>query len=124
AKFYPDLGIGVSASWARAPEVADQLNPYVRDDANYLRYGAGLVFRWSLDFLPNQARVDQAKADLEELRQPERYALGGVGVEVETAYAQVADAMLREQAYGEAQRVARRWLIAVQQGIDIGTRAE
>jgi len=124
AKFYPDLGVGLSASWARAPEVADQLNPYVRDDANYLRYGAALVFRWSLDFLPNQARVDQAKADLEELRQTERYALGGVGVEVETAYAQVADAMLRERAYGEAQKVARRWLIAVQQGIDIGTRAE
>ena len=124
AKFYPDLGLGLSATWARAPEVTDQLNPFVRDDANYLRYGAALVFRWSLDFLPNQARVEQAKADLEELRQTQRYALGGVGVEVETAYAQVADAIKREQAYNEAQRTARRWLIAVQQGIDIGTRAE
>ena len=124
AKFYPDLGIGLSASWARAPEVADQLNPFVRDDANYLRYGAALVFRWSLDFLPNRARVEQAKAELEELRQTERYALGGVGVEVETAYAQVADAIMRERAYDDAQRTARRWLIAVHLGIDFGTREE
>lgn len=124
AKYYPDLGIGLSASWARAPEVADQLNPFVRDDANYLRYGAALVLRWSLELLPNMARVDQAQANLEEVRQTERYAKGGIGVEVETAYAQVADAMTREEAYGQAQRIARRWMIAVQQGIDIGTRPE
>lgn len=124
AKYYPDIGVGLSANWARAPEVADQLNPYVRDDANFFRYGAALVLRWSLDLLPNMARVEQAQAQLEELRQTERFALGGIGVEVETAYAQVADAMAREKAYGDAQRTARRWMIAVQQGIEIGTRAE
>ncbi len=124
SRYYPDLGLGVSASWARAPEVADQLNPYVRDDANYLRYGAALVFRWQLDMVPNAARVDQAEAALEELRQTERFALGGVGVEVETAYAQVVDAAARERAFGLAEKTARKWLIAVQQGIDVGTQEE
>ena len=124
SKYLPDLGLGVSAAWARAPEVADQLNPFVRDDANYLRYGAALVFRWQLDFLPNAARVEQARAQVEELRETERYALGGIGVEVETAYAQVVDAQAREQAYGAAQRTAKQWVIAVQQGIEVGTRED
>jgi outer membrane protein TolC len=124
SRYYPDLGLGVSAAWARAPLVTDQLNPYIRDDANYLRYGAALVLRWQVDFLPNAARVQQAMAQVEELRETERYALGGIGVEVETAYAQVVDAQAREQAYGAAQRTARQWVIAIQQGIDVGTKED
>jgi outer membrane protein TolC len=124
SKFMPDIGLILGASWARAPLVADQLNPYIRDDANYLRYGVGLAMRWQLDFLPDAARLAQANAAIEEMRETERYALGGIGVEVETAYAQVADAVQREQAYGSAQRTARQWVIAVQQGIEIGTKED
>jgi outer membrane protein TolC len=124
SKFLPDFGLAVGATWARAPRVADQLNPYIRDDANFFRYGAALAMRWQLDFLPDAARVAQANAAVEELRETERYALGGIGVEVETAYAQVADAQKREQAYGSAQRTARQWIIAVQQGIEVGTKEE
>jgi outer membrane protein TolC len=124
SKYYPDLGLGLSAGWARAPEVTDQLNPFVRDDANYIRYGFALVLRWQLDLLPNAARVEQAQAQLEELRQTERYALGGIGVEVETAYAQVTDAEARERAYGMAEKTAKQWIIAVQQGIDVGVKED
>jgi outer membrane protein TolC len=124
SKYYPDFGLGLSAGWARAPEVSDQLNPFVRDDANYLRYGFALVFRWQLDLLPNAARVEQAQAQLDELRQTERFALGGIGVEVETAYAQVADAVAREKAYGMAEKTAKQWIIAVQQGIEVGTKED
>jgi len=45
-------------------------------------------------------------------------------VEVETAYAQVVDAQTRERAYGSAQRTARQWVIAVQPGIDVGTKED
>ena len=124
SRFLPDIGISLGAAWSRAPLIADQLNPYIRDDANYLRYGAALGMRWQLDFLPDSARLAQANAAVEELRETERYALGGIGVEVETAYAQVVDAQRREQAYGSAERTARQWIIAVQQAIDVGTRDE
>ncbi|MBI5533242.1 MAG: TolC family protein [Deltaproteobacteria bacterium] len=124
AKLYPDIGVGLSGSWARAPEVADQLNPYVRDDANYFRYGFAAAMRWNLDFLPASARIAQAQAQLEQTRAIERFALGGVGVEVETAYAEVQDAARREKAYGQAEGYAKRWMIQVQQGIDIGTQDE
>ncbi len=124
ARMYPDLGLGMSAGWTRAPERADQLNPYVKDEANYVTLGFGLVMRWNLDFLPAAARLEQAEAQLEETRAIERYALGGVGVEVETAYAEVVAARKREEAYGRAESIAKKWLIGVQQGIDLGTEEE
>lgn len=124
ARMYPDLALGMSAGWTRAPEIADQLNPYVKDNANYVSLGFGLVMQWNLDLLPASARLEQARAELEETRATERLALGGVGVEVETAYAEVVSARAREEAYGRAESIARKWLIGVQQGIDLGTEEE
>jgi outer membrane protein TolC len=121
SRHYPDIAAAVSARWARAPEVTDQTNPYVQDRANFFHYGAALVFRWKLDFLPQIARVAQAEAQLEEIRATERFALGGVGVEVENAYAEAKDAERRLEAWTRALGYAKQWLIKVQQGIDVGT---
>jgi outer membrane protein TolC len=121
ARFFPDVGLALSAARSYAPEVVDQTNPFVRDDANYLRYGAALAMTWSLDFLPKAARLAQARAQLEEIRATERFALGGVGVEVETAFSEATDANQRLQAYTDATRYAKQWLVKVQQGIDVGT---
>lgn len=124
ARLYPDLALALSASRSYAPEVADQINPFVRDEANYTRYFAGLVLKWNLDFLPRVAKIAQARAELEEVRATERYALGGVGVEVETAFAEVVDARKRLAAYTDAAHFAKQWLVKVQEGIDVGTFEE
>jgi outer membrane protein TolC len=120
ARFYPDIGLTLSGGWSEAPEITDQLNPFVHDPANYLRYGAALGLRWKLDLLPQSARLSFARAQLEEIRATEQYAIGGVGVEVTTAYEEARDAERRLSAYEEAREYARRWLITVQQGLDIG----
>jgi outer membrane protein TolC len=124
ARYYPDIGLGLSARWAKAPGITDQTNPFVRDTINVLSYGAALVLKYKLDFVPTSARVAQAQAQLEELRATERYALGGVAVEVETAYREAEDAERRLDAYAEAAGYAKKWLILVQQGIDVGTSDE
>lgn len=124
ARYYPDIGLGLSARWAKAPGITDQQNPFVREQINVLAYGAALVLRYKLDFMPTSARVAQAQAQLEELRATERYALGGVAVEVETAYREAEDAGRRLDAYSEAAAYAKKWLILVQQGIDVGTNDE
>lgn len=124
ARYYPDIGLGVQARWARAPGITDQTNPFVHDTINVLSYGAALVLKYKADFMPTSARVAQAKAQLEELRATERYALGGVAVEVETAYREAEDAERRLDAYSEAASYAKKWLILVQQGIDVGTNDE
>ena len=101
--------------------MTNQINPWVNDSANRFHYGAALALKWKLDFLPQSARVAQAQAQLEEIRATERYALGGVGTEVEQAFAEAVDAATRVDAYTRAQGYARQWLIKVQQGIDVGT---
>jgi outer membrane protein TolC len=121
AAHFPDIGIGLQAGLSAAPEVADQINPFVSDPGNYFHYGAALVFQWRLDVLPQMARVRFAEAQLEEVRAQERLALGGVGAEVELAYAEVIDWKKRVDAYTKAVRFAKQWLVMVQQGIDVGT---
>lgn len=124
ARLYPDIGLGLSFGYSTAPIIADQTNPFVVDNANYLRYGVGIVFRWNLDILPAAARVRYAEAQLSEMRDLESYALGGVGVEVETAYATAKDASVREKFYGEAHQIAKRWVASVSAAIGIGTKED
>ncbi len=125
ARLYPDIGLGLSFSYANSPVIADQTNPFVVDGANYLpSYGAGIVFRWNLDFLPGSARVRYAEWQLAETRDLEQYALGGVGVEVTTAYATARDALVREQAYGEAETLSKRWVSTISAAMSVGTREE
>jgi len=121
AKFFPDLALGLSFNYSAAPLVEDQRNPFVKDSANYLSYGAALVFKYKLDFLPQSARLAQANAQLEEQRATERYALGGVGTEVEQAFREAEDAARRLDAYTRATSYAKQWLVQVQEGIDVGT---
>ncbi len=121
AKYYPDLGLMLQAKLVRAEEVTDQRNPFAADSGNFTSYGFALGLRWKLDFLPQSARVAQAEAQLEEMRATERFALGGVGVEVEKAFATAEDAWRRLDAWTRATQYAKQWLIKVQQGIDIGT---
>jgi outer membrane protein TolC len=121
ARYFPDIGLGLSARFSSAPYVTDQTNPFVKDTANYTSYGAGIVFRYKLDILPQISRVEQARATLEEIRATERYALGGVGWEVEQAFRDAEDAARRLEAYSRATTLAKRWLVKVQQGIEVGT---
>lgn len=121
AKLFPDFGLGLSARYANAPRVTDQRNPFTIDPGHGQSYGAALVMRYKLDFLPATARLAQAEAELEEIRATERYALGGVGVEVEQAFREAVDAENRLAAYGRSAALAKRWLLQVQQGIDVGT---
>ena len=120
ARFYPDVGLTVGADWRRAPEVTDQVNPFVNDPANFFRFNVAVGLQWRLDTLPRIAKVAQAQAKLEEVRATERYALGGIATEVEEAYEQARQAQARLGALVRAADYARKWLISIQQGIDIG----
>lgn len=124
SQFFPDVAVGLWLSTSAAPAVADQINPFVVDPGNYFHYGAALVFNWPLDFPAKVARLKFAEAQLEEVRAQQRFALGGVGTEVEVAYAEVIDWKKRVDVYHKAVKTAKRWLVMVQEGIDVGTTEE
>ena len=124
AGLFPDIGIGLQMGVSAAPQIADQLNPYVVDPGNYFHYSAALVFQWKLDFLPQTAKIRFAEAELDEIHAQQRFALGGVAAEVELAYAEVVDWKKRVDIYARAVQTAKRWLVMVQAGIDVGTIAD
>ncbi|MEO8801526.1 MAG: TolC family protein, partial [Polyangiaceae bacterium] len=122
ARLFPDIGLGLGASYSTAPAAIMQNNPWVVDPFNRFGYAIGLGLRWGLDLLPGQARIEQAEAQLEETRALERLALGGIGVEVETAYANALEAKKREEIWGQAEQKAKSWISRVQEAIDLGNK--
>lgn len=124
AQVFPDIGLGLSMAYARGPEITNQINPFGADSVNFFGYGAGIIFNWKLDMFAQSARIRYAQAQLEEVRALEKFATGGTGAEVETAYAEVVDWQKRVDAYYKAASFAKKWMISVQQGIDVGTRED
>jgi multidrug efflux system outer membrane protein len=125
AKFFPDIGLTLGADYTHAPGAVEQGSDiWFLDPFNHFYYSAGLGLRWTLDILPNMARVAQAEAQLSETRALERLALGGLAVEVERDYASVVEAKGREEAWDRAEHKAKEWLVTVQDAIDLGTQDE
>jgi outer membrane protein TolC len=124
ARFFPDIGVALNASYSVAPSVVGQNNFFAANNFNYFGYGFALGARWSLDIPTNAARVSQAESRLEEVRALERLALGGVGVEVENAHASAIEARTREEHWDQAEHRARQWIATIESAIDLGTKDE
>lgn len=124
SELFPNIGLGLNAAYAVAPSADPQRAAWIGDAFN--RFGASFGFgiEWGLDLLPKQARIMQAESELEEARALERLALGGIGVEVENAYAAVVEAKTREETWDRAEHRSKGWISSTQDAIDLGTKDE
>ena len=121
AKLFPDFGVGLGADFISTPSAQPQYNVYASDPFNHFYYYISLGARWSLDLLPQAARMRQAESQLEETRALQRLALGNAELEVEKAYADAVEAKGREEAWDRGEHLAKQWLVNVQDHIDLGT---
>jgi outer membrane protein TolC len=124
ARLFPDFGLGLGADFQTTPSAAIQNNGFANDPWNHFFWYFAFGLRWSLDLLPQAARIQQAEAQIEETRALERLALGNATYEVERAYADVVEASGREEAWGRAEHLAKQWISTVQDNIDLGTSDE
>ena len=124
AKMWPDIGIALGTDYTRAPSATTQSSVWAFDPFNHFYYTVGLGARWSLDIMPAFARMNEAESQLEETRALERLALGGLAVEVESAYAAVVEAKGREESWSRAEHKAKQWIVTIQSQIDLGTADE
>jgi len=124
AEMFPNFGLGLNAAYSIAPSADPQRAAWIGDPFNRFGTSFGFGIEWGLDLLPKYARVMQAESELEEARALERLALGGVGVEVENAYAAVVEAKTREENYDRAEHRSKRWISITQDAIDLGTKDE
>jgi outer membrane protein TolC len=122
-KLFPDVGLGVGASFYDTPSAEVQNNAWANGDnyLNHFYWYATLGFKWNLDLLPQQARTKQAESQLEETRALERLALGNAEFEVERAYADAVEAKAREETWDKAEHISKQWISITQDHIDLGT---
>jgi outer membrane protein TolC len=121
ARLFPDLGLGLGADFMSTPSAVQQNNAWANDPYNHFSYYFGFGVRWSLDILPQAARIQQAESQLEEARALERLALGGAMVEVEKAYADALEAKQREEAWDTTEHKAKEWIAIANDHIELGS---
>jgi len=121
---FPNIGLGFFSGYSVAPSATPQTTAWIGDPFNRFGTGFGFGIEWGLDLLTKQARIQQAESQLEEARAIERLALGGIGVEVENAYASVVETKSREENWERAEHRSKKWISQVQDAIDIGTKDE
>jgi outer membrane protein len=117
--YYPKLFAGGSFSGRYASGRERQRNPYITDP--YLGGGvrAGVGIRQDLAFAQTRARVQQAEAQLNEVRFQQEAAGHLVLFEVEEAYRNLAIAAAALEARTEAAQIAGEWLRTEQINFDL-----
>ena len=119
--YYPDFGIAGFVRWMWTTSATRQKSPFAYDPYNDASGGVALVARYQWDFPQKGAALEQARAELEKL-QHQRDLLGAaVRLEVEKAWNQTNDAMLRATQQAQAEKSARKWVTAAYAAFDVGT---
>jgi len=120
ARLYPDLALVGTLNWAQASSVDDPANFFANDPFNGFSGGVGALLSFPLDYALKFARLDRARAERREMAAQRRQALGGIGLQIEKAYAQLQEARARMVVSKGGERAARAWLVATYQNLMLG----
>ena len=111
SNFYPKLFAGLSADFSYAPGRFRQPSPYVGDPFRSRGMQVGLGFRQNLNFLQTKTRVQQATAELNQVKFQQDAALLLIFFQVEEAYRNVIIREAAMNAQNESLRLSREWLL-------------
>ena len=108
--YYPKLFLAGSARLAGTPGRYRQPNPYISDPLRGRGLQAGIGFRQNLNFVQTQARVEQAEAELNQVRYQLDAAQQLILFEVEDAYRNMLIARAALDAQNQALQLSKEWL--------------
>ena len=111
SNYYPKLFAGLSADFSYAPGRFRQPSPYVGDPFRSRGLQVGFGFRQNLNFLQTKTRVQQATAELNQVKFQQDAALLLIFFEVEQAYRNVIIKKAALDAQNESLRLSREWLL-------------
>jgi len=112
AEKLPNIYAGIAGAAAYSPDRARLDNPFIYDPFN--DYGATPVLgiKWNWASGVQQAKVAQAKAELDALIEKSSFAQRGIPFEVAEQYHHVRANNDAVKELAEGSRAARRWMIA------------
>ncbi|MEX1055855.1 MAG: TolC family protein, partial [Rhodothermales bacterium] len=117
--YYPKLFLGAQSRVTLTEGRFRQPSPYISDDYRGRSFRAGLGLRLPLSFGQTRAKVEQAEAQLTEVRHQLRAARQLVLFEVEEAYRNLITARGAMESQEEALRISREWLRTEQINFDL-----
>lgn len=119
--YYPKLGFQATYGYSfTLPERPRQKNAFIGDPYRGSRTRTGLGLQMNLNFKQTEARVEQAQAQLNEVRYQEEAAQQLIRFEIEDAYRQVIIAQTDVQSRDEDVRITTEWLRTEQINFDLG----
>ncbi len=120
SNYYPKVFIagttvlGVAAGRHRQP------NPFVGDAFRSRTAGAAIGLRMNLNVAQTRAEVEQARAELNEVKFQQEAAVQLIAFEVEEAYRRVSISTARMDTRRRSLDIAREWLRTEQINFDLG----
>ena len=119
--YYPKLGFQATYGYSfTLPERPRQKNAFIGDPYRGSRTRTGFGLQMNLNFKQTEARVEQAQAQLNEVRYQEEGAQQLIRFEIEDAYRQVIIAQTDVQSRDEDVRITTEWLRTEQINFDLG----
>jgi len=117
---YPTLFLAVTGALAGAPGREQSRDPYAYDlfNAHYAFPVAGV--KWNWDFGITKAKINQARAELQQLKHVQETAVMGIPIEVAQAYSKVQENYKKAISLEKSYVNARRWLITSLSNYDMG----
>lgn len=120
AEMFPDLALVGGLNFRYAPTIEDSQSAFV-SHANQIGFGLFLALRQPLDIIIKHSRMKHAQAEAGVMAAQRNLAKDGVAFEVAKVHADLTEVRRRLELADRGQRVARGWLNAVRQNMDLGT---
>ena len=119
--YYPKLGFQATYGYSfTLPERPRQDNAFIGDSYRGNRTRTGFGLQMNLNFAQTKARVEQAQAQLNEVRYQEEAAQQLIRFEIEDAYRQVIIAQTDVASRDEDVQITTEWLRTEQINFDLG----
>jgi outer membrane protein len=120
AQKYPVIFLGgmVSKAWSA---VADkQMSTFAYDPFNSLQGGAGLGFKFDLEFARQSAETHEQEAEIMKLKATESYAVPGIELQVKKAFWELDQAAQGLDVALERKKMTKKWFVSNAMGFSIG----
>ena len=111
-KWYPDLALMGTYSFAQAPDVAPQSSPFAYDPYNSWFGGGGLTLSMPLEPVARAMAVDRANAKVRQLRAQRQGLYMKTSLEVRQRLLEAQNAKRMAEVSATAAKAARGWVIA------------
>ena len=120
AGYYPNLVLTTGVRWAHAPNRDQQDNPFAWDEFNFVFPVGFLGVHWDLNFWRTEAKIDQARADLDRLTARRREASTGMQLEIERAYGEVTQQRDTIRVGEDGRKAGRALMVLTVSNFDLG----